>query len=379
MPRVLILSASPLSQGGGIETFIFSLIRSLKDRHAFEVYSTGDAIFLQSLAQQGIKHTPWPVNSFLDANARRLLAVFLQEHRPDLVHIQDSRAAFLARPVLARLGIPALYSMHLPPYYYAWKGLNRWLRPLAYALVEALLSRFTPCQVVYVGKTTYEQALRWHITPPSRTHCIPNGIDLGPFEQMNKVDARRMLGVKGDLPIVCCVARLNTQKMPGRLVQAAAWLREQGLDAHYWFVGNGDGRAALEQQVTAYNLSNQVTLWGSRTDVPLFLAASDIFVLPSSYEAGQTLAVMEAQAAGLPCVVSDAGDHRLMAADDAGFVFSPEDVPALATHLRTLLSNPGLRMGMGMNGRKKAQSLYGINRMASLYDNLYLKLVNVAP
>ena len=76
MAKVLILSASPLSQGG-METFILSLVGALRDRHDFQVYSSGDDVFFGALAGQGIRHTFWSVKGFTDWRARRALAQFL--------------------------------------------------------------------------------------------------------------------------------------------------------------------------------------------------------------------------------------------------------------------------------------------------------------
>lgn len=374
MAKILILSASPLERGGGIETFVFSLIKALGAAHRFQVYSSGKPAFFADLAQKQIHHAFWPARSFLDRDALRALEVFLKQETPDVVHIQDARAAFLARPLLAKLGIASVYSMHLPPYYYAWQGVNRWLRPLLYGLMEAMMSRLTPCRVVFVGNSAYRQALVWRITPKHRAVCIPNGVDLAPYQLYDRLQARSRLAIDEKFPVICCVGRLNVQKMQGRLIQAVASLRNLGLDARLWLVGDGDERHALQGLVAGLGLQDRVVFWGSRADVPCLLAASDLFALPSLYEAGHTLAVMEAQASGLPCVLSDAGDHREMVGNGSGFVFSQGDENALLAHLQTLIANPVLRASMGALARQKAQAEYGIETMAAHYDRLYRQL-----
>jgi glycosyltransferase involved in cell wall biosynthesis len=69
-------------------------------------------------------------------------------------------------------------------------------------------------------------------------------------------------------------------------------------------IGDGPDRAAIEQRVGELGLRDHTIFAGSRPDVPDLLQAMDVFVFPSLWE-GLPLTVLEAQAAGLPCVISD--------------------------------------------------------------------------
>ncbi|HAY62237.1 MAG TPA: glycosyltransferase family 1 protein, partial [Ruminococcaceae bacterium] len=70
------------------------------------------------------------------------------------------------------------------------------------------------------------------------------------------------------------------------------------------FVGDGEKRAAVQNRAAALGLTPYVLFLGVREDVPALLHAMDVFCMPSLYE-GMPLAVLEAQAAGLPCLVSN--------------------------------------------------------------------------
>ncbi len=69
-------------------------------------------------------------------------------------------------------------------------------------------------------------------------------------------------------------------------------------------VGTGDGQKAIKEKVESLALSDSVLFLGNRTDVNKILQAMDVFLFPSLYE-GLPLSIIEAQAAGLPCVISD--------------------------------------------------------------------------
>jgi len=80
-----------------------------------------------------------------------------------------------------------------------------------------------------------------------------------------------------------------------------------GLDPNVFFllVGDGELRTEIEQRVNTLGLSQQFRITGVRCDVPRLLQVCDVFVFPSIYE-GFPMAYIEAQAAGLPCVISTA-------------------------------------------------------------------------
>ena len=70
------------------------------------------------------------------------------------------------------------------------------------------------------------------------------------------------------------------------------------------WIGEGNQRPIIEERISAENIKNDVLLLGHRTDVPDLLQAMDCFILPS-YSEGLPVSVIEAQAAGLPCFLSD--------------------------------------------------------------------------
>lgn len=75
-------------------------------------------------------------------------------------------------------------------------------------------------------------------------------------------------------------------------------------DAKLFLVGTGPDRELIREKVKEYHLENKVVFMGSREDIPEILQAIDVFVFPSLYE-GLGIAAVEAQAAGIPCILSD--------------------------------------------------------------------------
>ena len=109
---------------------------------------------------------------------------------------------------------------------------------------------------------------------------------------------------------------------------------------------------------------------GFRGDVTTLLGAADVFLFPSLQE-GLPVSLMEAMAAGLPCVVSSVrGSEDLIHPGEGGYLYAPGDVAGLADGLRALLSDPPLREAMGRRNRETVQAYalpQVLEHMAALY------------
>jgi len=132
------------------------------------------------------------------------------------------------------------------------------------------------------------------------------GIDLAPFRTNSSADAiRASLGLPKDAFVIGHVGRMAEQKNHKFLIKIFAELARREPRAYLLLVGDGELRGAIEQQACAAGVGERVIFTGVRPDVPqLMIAAMDVFLLPSLYE-GLGLVGVEAQAAGLPSVVSD--------------------------------------------------------------------------
>jgi glycosyltransferase involved in cell wall biosynthesis len=135
-------------------------------------------------------------------------------------------------------------------------------------------------------------------------HCA---IDLHRFQELaDRETLRRELGLPTDVPVVGHVGRFSQEKNHLFLLDIAAEVQKRRPEIHFLLVGDGPLRAATESRVRSIGLSGKVHFAGVRTDVArLMRGAMDVFLFPSLWE-GLPIVLLEAQAAGLCCVVSDA-------------------------------------------------------------------------
>jgi glycosyltransferase involved in cell wall biosynthesis len=201
---------------------------------------------------------------------------------------------------------------------------------------------------------------------PTQIVHIPNGVEVDriPSRSDYKCDA---------CPSIVYVGRLHPYKGLDVLLESLAHLSQD----HTWdltLVGSGSAHDALAQQVNALGLKGRVTFTGEVSDVLPYLQRADVFVLPSRAE-GISNAMLEAMAAGLPCVAADnAGNRRVVRHGETGLIFPLGDAEALASTLASLLADVRQRERLGRAARRFVDMHFSLARVAEAYMALYHEL-----
>ena len=134
---------------------------------------------------------------------------------------------------------------------------------------------------------------------------MPNGVDLErfSFNAETRKRLRKELGLEGKF-VVGHVGRFMADKNHGFLVEAFAKLHEQNPDSALLLVGEGALQLQTAQKAVQLGVAENVIMTGNRNDVAELLCAMDVFVFPSIRE-GLPVTLIEAQATGLPCLISE--------------------------------------------------------------------------
>ncbi len=205
----------------------------------------------------------------------------------------------------------------------------------------------------------------------------PNGIDTAAFAAVgsHRAAVRDSLGIAPDAPVVGTVGRLAEVKQQDVLIRAFAELLPSLPSARLVLVGDGPMRAGLEHLARSLGVGGEVLFTGYQPSPERYLAAMDVFALPSRAEA-MPLVIPEAWAAGLPVVASRVGGIPSMVADgETGYLVESGDVGGLAGRLRSLLADARKAREMGRAGQRKARAEYDIAAMAGTYDRIYRELL----
>ncbi|MGY1742042.1 MULTISPECIES: glycosyltransferase [unclassified Blastococcus] len=192
--------------------------------------------------------------------------------------------------------------------------------------------------------------------PAGRVHVVPNGVD---------VPATAAGPAGNPVPRLGAFGRLTAQKGFDLLLAAVRQLVGEGVDLEVVLGGAGREEAALRAAAAGL----PVTFPGFVEDAYAFLRGVDLFCLSSRREA-LPLVLLEAMAAGLPCVTTAVGDVRTAVGEDA-VVVPTEDAGALAAALRDLLADPGRRAELGARARARAVRDFDADLMARRYSALF--------
>jgi glycosyltransferase involved in cell wall biosynthesis len=174
----------------------------------------------------------------------------------------------------------------------------------------------------------------------------------------SKEEVRDRLGLDTSSTVLLSVGRLSPEKGHLDLLMAVSTLKAtySGIGSLKLFiVGSGPLRERLEKVSNELGLNDIVTFTGYRPDVESYYVAADVFVLPSHSE-GCPNVLLEAMAAGLPVVATDAGGIPEIAINGLNALVVPRRSPSqLAIALETLLSNAGLRRRLADASREVVQ------------------------
>src|SRR5215218_6805770 len=211
------------------------------------------------------------------------LLTTVKEVDPVVVHLHSSKAGLAGR-LAVRGRTPTVFQPHSWSFLAAEGPMRR--ASLAW---ERWASRWASA-IVCVSDDEASQGRAAHVSSPMRV--IPNGIDVP--DDLVAASAARASLVLPEGPTAVCLGRLARQKGQDRLLRVWPEILRAVPDARLALVGEGPDRAGLER--TASEMDG-VYFAGHQEDVFPWLAAADVVVLPSRWEAGLTLAAMEAMAA----------------------------------------------------------------------------------
>ena len=289
----------------GTETWLVNLLRRTdrsRVRMDFLTVEGERGLYDEDIRRLGGRVLPCPSPERKGAFLRGLRFILEKEGPYDIVHAHPFALSGLVLMQAARCGVPVRIA-HSHTDRRQVREDRSLVRKMYMKLMRMLLNRYATAGLA-AGEDA-AQALfgpRWESDPRwSVMHC---GIDLDPFRHADGGAVRQQLGLPPDVKIIGHVGSFHPEKNHDFLIGVFENLLKRRDKIHLLLVGDGPLRAAMEGRVREAGLDGQVTFAGVRQDIPALLSIMDVFVFPSLFE-GMGLALIEAQAAGLPCVAAE--------------------------------------------------------------------------
>lgn len=356
------------SEPGGVQTHIFQLSKSLKEKGSeVSVMSSPGGWLEKEIKKLGIKFYPNeelsntfnPIKNFL-AFKKIKKAIF--NFKPDIVSCHSTKAGFLGR-LAVRNKIPTIFTAH------GWAftpGTALWKKLLI--LTEKLVARF--CQkIICVSEFDRQLAIKYKISKPQKIIVIHNGTEISEVQNLNQFK---------NPPIkIVFLGRLAKPKDPLLLLKTFSDLNlNLKKSAEILIIGDGPLRKEVENFLKKQDREfvKKIKLLGElpREDVLKTLKKAQIFVLTSNWE-GFPRSILEAMSYGLAIIASDVGGTR-EAVGDCGILIKRNNKKELKEALTSLLKNSYLIQKMGEKARQKVKEKFSLERMIKATERVYNEL-----
>lgn len=271
--------------------------------------------------------------------AIKKLKKLIQDEKYDLVHTHTPVASACVRLACRKMkDVKVFYTAHG---FHFFKGapLKNWL---IYYPIERWLARYTDV-IITINKEDYNIAQGFKA---KKVVYIPGvGVDVKKFGNMivDSIKKRKELGILDDEFALLSVGELSKRKNHQVVINALAKLNNPNIK--YFICGQGTLEEYLKDK--AKDLNVNVNFLGFRKDISEICAATDLFILPS-YQEGLPVSVMEAMAAGLPCIVSKVrGNVDLIDDGINGYLCDPNDIDGFAKTIGKVINDTELKKTMG--------------------------------
>jgi glycosyltransferase involved in cell wall biosynthesis/ubiquinone/menaquinone biosynthesis C-methylase UbiE len=370
---VNVLYVHGVTEMGGAERDLLTLLAHLDRARVRPLVALPDrGPLFQLLRDRGeeVVVTPIPAWRKLKTFPLRVPALFtlwrlIRSRRIGLVHVNDYWYIPLAQRAAAWAGVACVAHVRqeIEPHR---------LRQYRMGSVDRLLT---------VSDQIRETALRAGLSPERMQTCY-SGLDLDRLPAtVNGAGVRARHGFAPRTFLVGTVANLFPRKGYQHLIRAISLAAQQLPELGCLIVGEGDAgyRTELERLTRDLGLADRVVFAGFQPDVYPYLAALDLFVLPSVME-GFGIALLEAMAMRRPVVATKVGGVPEVVEDGVtGLLVPPADAAGLAQAIVSLAEAPDLRRALGEAGARRVRERFHVAKMARQIEAVYEEVLKGDP
>jgi glycosyltransferase involved in cell wall biosynthesis len=357
---------------GGLERFVINLA------HAFQSYNSEPFVFCLSHEGDLIRQLPAdtttyignhrPESKIMDWQTLRQIVRCIHDKDIDVIHSHSPKAYVYGALASLITGRPLIISIHsLTQVSHRRKIFEEILLGCAHQIISVS------------SDVTRRLRIERHVSP-RRISTIKNGIDTDtfrPIEPEEKSSIRRTLKLPLDGFIIGTVGRVVPVKNYPLLITAFSRLAATTDDTYLVIVGDGEQAEELANLVRQLKLSERVVLAGAQTNTLNWYHAFDSFVL-SSISEGTPLALLEAGACGLPCVVTNVGGNvEVIKHHVNGLVVDSENVESMYSALDQIYKESSLTAKMRSEARCNIQNNYSLTVCAREHLRIYQHCLGV--
>jgi len=319
--------------------------------------------FVKRLRSFGVRVHPIRVRSRGYRRERQEVSALCRDLRPDVVHFHGYRLEIVDRPVVTRLGIPTVTTMH--GFNNSQGGLKDrlivWLQRRNYRRFDAIIP---------VSRSLFDQVSAEGLGS-DKAHLIPNAWS-GFQEPLPRAEARRELGLDEDASVIGWVGRLFAVKGGDVFLRALSHLpRPRPVAA---MVGYGPEADRLTGLAKDLGLTDDVRFYPHIRNAGRYFRAFDTFVLSSRFE-GLPIVLFEAMAARTPIVATRVGGIPDAVGEGEAWLVPPEQPSALATAISDSLQDRASAATRVENASNRLENEFSLETFLDRHERVYERLV----
>lgn len=315
-----------------------------------------------SLASAGISYTLLQTATAFSPSLIRRIRNAAEESGANIVHTIGPKATFHGFFAIRGTGIRLVSTMH------GWLFRRDPKERLYEWIEQRILRRFD--RVIVLSSYYRNYLIEMGFRHEQVVH-IPSGLDV---ESVVTLDEARQTPASAEPFTVGTIGRLSAEKNLDMLLRAARIVMDRGIGARFLMAGKGPERSRLEQMVEEWGLGGSVRLPGY-LPVEQFMRQVHVLVQCSRIE-NLPYSVMEAMAWCRPVVATAVGGlPDLVDEGKTGYLVPSNDHEALANRLCEMSAWPRLVKEMGLGGRRKLETDFGLVRQIERHASLYSELL----
>jgi glycosyltransferase involved in cell wall biosynthesis len=322
------------------------------------------------------------VSLFRDLAALIKLYLYFMKNRFLIVHCHTSKAGFLGCLAAKLALIPVIiYTPH--GHIFSSEGkipnVSDSFLKFLFFLLRKSISLFAN-RIIALNNLDKKEQVDLGLAREDKYRVVHNCIDESEFAPHRFTDKiiniKKLLGIQGKFPILTTAGRLSEEKGHVVLIEALKEIISHFPEMILLIVGEGSQRQILEDKVNTLGLKTNVLFLGFQKDVALMLSVSDIFILPSLYEAFG-ISILEAMAMKVPVIATRVGGIPEVIKDGVdGILIEPKNPHSLSEAVIRLIQDERLRNNIVDAAYNKVIRKFKLRRMIEDYDKIYTEELN---
>jgi N-acetyl-alpha-D-glucosaminyl L-malate synthase BshA len=364
--RIKVLNVITGLGTGGAERLLLSILRKLNgnkfDSVVVSLYQDDD--YMDEFLKAGVKVYKIGYRQKLNPCIVWKIVSIIRREKPDIIHTHLPHATIWGRMAAALSGCRVvLTTEHNTCVWKRSRGAFYILYKLTYRRNGAIIA---------ISHAVKNEMIRRFGIPEGYIQVIYNGVELNALKGKSEIP-EELDGIGH--PIIGTVGRLHRVKGHEYLIEAFGKIQKRYANANLVIVGDGREKSRLKWLSQELGLQGSVHFLGTKKNIYGILSMMDIFVFPSLQE-GLGIALIEACAAGKPCVASKIGGIPEVTEDGVtGFLVPPGDDTAIAEKVIELLEDEEKAKGMGNSARSFCRQQFNIERKVEALQSLYIRSI----